>query len=230
MTELMTCSWCSTDRPPSARAWPSVMDRSMTASWTAGARSSSRSVLATVERALPDARRDVLGPQAELVDEPAEPVRGLDRVEVLALQVLDERDLELVDGIELADDRRDALEAGHARGAPAALAGDELVALDGLRDEDRLQDAMLADARGQALELGLVEAHPRLVRVGPDAIERQLDRAGLPGGPLGDECGEAAAEALGALRTDGHATTACGAAGTAAGSACRSRNSSARSA
>ena len=50
------------------------------------------------------------------------------------------------------------------------------------------------------LELGLVEADARLVRVRPDAVERDLDRAGLPGGPLRDERGKAAPEALGCAR------------------------------
>ena len=57
----------------------------------------------------------------------------LDRVEVGALEVLDERELELVPVGELADDGRDPLQPGHLRGAHASLAGDELVALEGLR-------------------------------------------------------------------------------------------------
>ena len=60
----------------------------------------------------PDARGDLLVGEPEFVDQPAEAVRRLDRVEVLALEVLDERELELVAVGELADDRRDALEAG----------------------------------------------------------------------------------------------------------------------
>ncbi len=165
-------------------------------------------------------------PHPELVDEASEAVRGLDRVEILALQVLDERDLELIDGVQLADDRRDALEPGPPGGTPATLPGDQLVALEGLRHEDRLEDPVLTDARGQTLQLGLVEADARLVRVRADAIERELDRTGLAGGPLRDQGRQAATQALRALRADGHATTACG----AVGSACRARNSLARSA
>ena len=71
------------------------------------------------------------------------------RVEVLALEVLDERELELIAIGELADDGRDAIEAGGLCRAQPPLAGDELVAVDRLGDEDRLEDAVLRDARVQ---------------------------------------------------------------------------------
>ena len=74
-------------------------------------------------------------------------MRGLDRVEVLALEVLDERDLQLGLVIELADDRRDALEPGRGGGAQPPLAGDQPVAVDRLGDEDRLEDRR---ARGRS--------------------------------------------------------------------------------
>ena len=118
--------------------------------------SSRRRVFATVDRARPTRVASSSWLNAELVDQLAVGVRLLDRVEVRALEVLDERQLELLAIGELADDRRDALQAGQPRGADAALAGDELVAVEGLGDEDRLDDAVLADARGERLELGFV--------------------------------------------------------------------------
>ena len=139
-------------------------------------------------------RRSCSWVKPELVDELAIGERLLDRVEVRALEVLDERDLELVAVGELADDGRDPLEAGRDRGrADAALAGDELVAVERLGDEDRLEHAVLADARGELVEARLVDASARLVRVRPDPRERDLDGAGLTGGPLRDQRGEAAA-------------------------------------
>ena len=75
-------------------------------------------MLATVERARPTRVGDVVLAEAELVDELPVGVGRLDRVEVLALEVLDERELELLAVGELADDRRDPLEAGRA--APRA--------------------------------------------------------------------------------------------------------------
>ena len=58
------------------------------------------------------------------------------------------------------------VEPGLLRGAPAALAGDELVAVRAERpDEDRLEDAVLADRRRELVERVGVEDHPRLLRV-----------------------------------------------------------------
>ena len=71
--------------------------------------------------------------QPELLDQLAVGVRLVDRVEVGALHVLDERELELLAIRELADERRDPLEADDPRRADAPLAGDELVAVDASR-------------------------------------------------------------------------------------------------
>ena len=92
----------------------------------------------------PDARRDLVLAEAELVDQLAVRFRGLERIEILALEVLDEGELELVAVGELADDRGDAFETGRLRSPEPALPGDELVAVDRLGDEDRLEDAVLA--------------------------------------------------------------------------------------
>ena len=101
-------------------------------------------MFATVERALPTRCRDVVLGEPELLDELPIGFRRLERVEVLALQVLDERELDLLAIGQLADDSRDALQPGRLCGAQSAFAGDELEAVDGLGHEDRLQDAVLA--------------------------------------------------------------------------------------
>jgi hypothetical protein len=129
----------------------------------------------------------------------------LDRVEILALHVLDERELELVAGGQLPDHRRHAFEPGQLGGTDAPLAGDELVAVQRLRHEDRLDDTVVADACREAVELGRVEALPRLVRVAPDPGDRYLGRCGDGRGPLGDERGDASPKAAGGpLGSDRH--------------------------
>ena len=99
-----------------------MMRRSPTAAWTDGASSRSRSVLATVERARPTRAAICSGLKPNSSISRRKPSGGLDRVEVLALQVLDERDLELGLIVELADDapgcargRRPRRRAGAAR-------------------------------------------------------------------------------------------------------------------
>ena len=157
---------------------------------------------------LADPLGDPLLGQAELVDELAIGERLVDRIEVRALDVLDERDLELIAVGELADERGDPLEAGEARRADAALAGDQLVAVEGLRDEDRLEDAVLADARGELLEARVVHVATRLVRVGRDPRERDVDDGRGARGPLRDERREPAARGRirVAVGVHGHAT------------------------
>ena len=68
----------------------------------------------------------VLG-EAEVAAQALEGARLLDRVEVLAQQVLDDGHLHGLLVGDVADERGDGGEAGLARGFPAALAGDDLV-------------------------------------------------------------------------------------------------------
>ena len=180
---------------------------SATAAWTSGCEVEQAERVRDGRARLADALGDVLLGEPELVDQLAVGQRLVDRVEVRALQVLDERDLELVAVGELADERRDPLEAGEAGRTHAPLAGDELVAVERLGHEDRLEHAVLADARRELLEHGVVEPVARLVRVRADARERHLDdrRRGWSA-----RCGisedEAAAERRGvAIGPDRHA-------------------------
>ena len=111
------------------------------------------------DAAAADAQADVLAGEPELLDEGRAGARLLDRVEVLAGHVLDEGELERRRVVALAHERGDALQPGEPRGAPAALAGDELVRPAGERaDEDGLEDAVRRDRVGERLERRLVEA------------------------------------------------------------------------
>jgi hypothetical protein len=142
--------------------------------------------------------------EPEDVDELPEPLRSLDRVEVLSLEVFDQCELELGPLVEMTDDRRDPIEAGLGRRADPPLTGHQLIAVDGLGHEDRLQHAVLADARGQGRELSWVETPARLIRVRPDAGDGDLDCTALADRALGDQCGKTTAQALSALGTNGH--------------------------
>ena len=102
--------------------------------------------------------------------------RFLERRQVLALEVLDDRDLERRVVVELFDERRDRVESGGGRRPPAALTGDQLVAVGSLEgtDEDGLQDAVLANRSGQLVQRALLEAGSRLVGVGLDPVDWDL--------------------------------------------------------
>ena len=57
---------------------------------------------------------------------------GLDRVEILPLEVLDERELEALTLVEVADDSRDPVETGRDGGANPSLPGDQLIPIERL--------------------------------------------------------------------------------------------------
>ena len=90
--------------------------------------------------------------------------------------------------VDAFDDGRHLLEARDPGGPPAPLAGHELEVTVGPRPhEDGLQDAVLADRRGEVLEGLLVEALPGLVRVRADPSDGQLADLGHGAGLVGSE-------------------------------------------
>jgi hypothetical protein len=96
---------------------------------------------------------------AEFADEAFEGARLFERVEVFALDVLDERHRNGRFIRHAPDDGRYRGQAGNLGGPPAAFAGDDLVALrltgrGALHgpDHDGLHDALRLDGRGQFVE------------------------------------------------------------------------------
>ena len=89
----------------------------------------------------------------------------LERVQVVALKVLDQGLLEHLAVVGGPHDRRDGLQARPAGRSPTPLAGDELETVAGRADEDRLEQADLADGIGQRPEPLLVEPIARLIGV-----------------------------------------------------------------
>ena len=116
---------------------------------------------------------------------------------------------------ELANDGRDPCEAGQLGCAKAALASHELIAIRRLGDENGLEHAVLANAVNQLREGFLVHPLPRLVRVAPDAIDRELERRRRASiGALWDEGRKTAPKPSSmTLRADGHQATSRAAAG-----------------
>jgi hypothetical protein len=108
----------------------------------------------------------------------------LDGVEVGALDVLDDGDLQRRQVVQLAHHHRHPVEAGLLRRAPAPLPGDDLE-LAGLAvqrpHQDRLQHALFADRGRQLVDLGLGEVAPRLVGVAVQQLDRDLVHAGARG-------------------------------------------------
>src|SRR5438105_6199587 len=110
------------------------------------------------------------------VDQLLIPFRLLDRVQILALDILDQGQLGGGRLVDLADDRRDRVQPGALRRAPAALAGDDLIALAvAVRpQQDRLEHAALGNRIGEFVDRILAELDSRLIGVGANAPDLDL--------------------------------------------------------
>ena len=135
--------------------------------------------------------------QPEVLDQLLVRGRFLEWIEVVAVEVLHERMLDRRSVVGLAYERGDHLEADPPGGAPATLAGDQLVAVADRADEDRLEHPDLTDRVGERTERFLVEVVPGLEAVRLDRCRRQRLQAptgpgvGVEARPRGDERSEA---------------------------------------
>ena len=137
-------------------------------------------------RLAPDPGRDLVVGEAEVLDELLVGGGLLERVEVVAVEVLDQRLLERGGVVGLADERRDGLEADPPGRPPAALARDQLVLVVADRaHQHRLEHADLADRVGERAERLLVEVVPRLEPVRPD---RRHGSSSSPPGSVDPRC------------------------------------------
>ena len=198
-----TIRWASrsmappSSRPSSARAWPALSTPAATRRCTSGGSLSRRSVLEICGRERPMRRRQLLLGAAEVVEQLLVGGRLLERVELAAVQVLQQGVAQEVVVLGLLDDRRDGLLAGLLGRAPAALAHDELeadlavaVALGLHRDgphDDGLQHADLADRVHQLAQSSSSKTVRGWLRVRADrrrrGSRRTWPRARAPGRP-----------------------------------------------
>jgi hypothetical protein len=126
--------------------------------------------------AAPDPGGESLVGEPEVLDELLVGGGFLERVEVFPVEVLDQGLLEAGQLGAVSDDGRDGRQSSPAGGAPAALAGDELVAVVGeLADQDRLEDAQFADRRSEGGQGLLVEVAAGLMGVRVDRGDRDLE-------------------------------------------------------
>ena len=108
-------------------------------------------------------------------------VRGglFQRIELLAVQVLDQSVAQQVGVGGLTDDGRDHGQAGSLAGPPAPLTHDQLiVARHHHADHDRLKKAYFPDGGCKLVQRLLVKGTPRLTRIGGDGAGGQLLEVG----------------------------------------------------
>lgn len=140
-----------------------------------------------VAPALAERARELVLGAVELLGEAAVALGLLDRGEVLALDVLDQRDLERGRVRELLDQHRHLVEPRRLGRAPAPLAGDDLVAPRLARvgaDDQRLDHAALPDRVDQRRHRLVLEGLARLERARREVGDRQRRRAPARAGAL----------------------------------------------
>src|SRR5205823_13160399 len=122
------------------------------------------------------AARNLLLGQAEIVMELVVGVGLFHRIQIFALDVFDEGDLQCVAVVmEILNYDRDALQAGLLRGAKSALAGDQpKLMIASPADNEWLHDAVLAHTPRKFIDRFLIEFFSRLKGIRRDAVQRNL--------------------------------------------------------
>ncbi len=102
-----------------------------------------------------------------------------DRVQIAALDILDQSESQSVVGIDLRYDGRNARETRLAGRAPSSFANDQFESFPNPPHHDGLNHTVLPNRIGQGLELGGLEDAAWLVGVRIDPIDGNLGRSRL---------------------------------------------------
>jgi len=142
------------------------------------------------DAAFADAGGDIFLAEVELVDQLLVALGFLDGVEVLPLEILDQREFERGGVVGFADEDGDLGEAGELGGAPAAFAGNQLERIAATPDDEGLDDALFPDRVSQLLEGVPGKVLAGLQGAGTEPAERHaLDAFRAGGGRFGGEAG-----------------------------------------
>src|SRR5207247_3174936 len=99
------------------------------------------------------------------------------RIEVFALHVFDDRDLERIGVADIDRHDRHFVQPGDLRGAPASLTRDDLITILHAAyrtHHDRLDHAVLLDRVREFAELGIGKIAARVARIGFEEFDRHL--------------------------------------------------------
>ena len=118
------------------------------------------------------------------LDQLAIPFCFFERVEVLPLDILDQRELGRGQFIDLTDNRRNAVQPCPLRCPPAALAGDDHVIVARRPKQDRLKNPAFANRIGEFVERIFIELDARLPGIRLDARNFDFSNAAARDGQL----------------------------------------------
>src|SRR5579884_118053 len=120
------------------------------------------------------ALRDLLLRKIVRFDQLRHAGRFFERVEILALQILDDRNFETFEIAGRTNDCRNGRTLHRRACTPPALACNQFVAVAAFADQDRHEDTVLANRGLQLLEGCRIKILARLMRIGTNAIDRNL--------------------------------------------------------
>jgi len=98
----------------------------------------------------------------------------LDRIEVLAMNVLNEREFEHVLIRDVTDDRRDLQQSSHLGCSPSAFSGNQLVAKAATSNDNRLYETMSSDGVRELTQPLFIISSTGLMGIRIDKIDVQL--------------------------------------------------------
>jgi len=122
--------------------------------------------------ALSDSRRNLILFELELPDQLAVTLGFLDRVEILPLEIFDQREFQDRAVISFADDCRGISQAGKLGSPPAPFSGNQLKILAVFPNDERLKDPSLTNGIGKLLEGFGRKMLSRLQGAGPKPAQR----------------------------------------------------------
>lgn len=118
--------------------------------------------------------RDVFLRVPVAIDQLAIAFRFLNRIEILTLDVFDQRDFGRGRIVDLANDRGNRVKPGALRSTPATLAGDNLKAVPVRSKQDWLKYAALSDRIGELVDRLFLELNAWLFRIRPNSPDLDL--------------------------------------------------------
>ena len=127
--------------------------------------------------AFADHAGDIVLAVAEIADQCAIPFRLFERIEIGALDVLDDRKLQRFAVSGLDDDDRNLVQPGTLGRPPPPFAGDDLIHVGNAAEcarDDRLNDAAFAQRACQFIKLSIGKHPPRVARVRLQRRNRQM--------------------------------------------------------
>jgi hypothetical protein len=123
-----------------------------------------------------------------ILDKPLISLRFFNGIEILALDILHQRDFQRRRIGEVADDHRHFVQLRTLGCPPAPLAGDDLVAGTGRTDDNGLDQPTCGDRLGKLFERRIVEMAARLAGMRCQCTDRQHAQSGSRRGTAADRC------------------------------------------